>query len=265
MKMIIDQLPTVSLPVQDTDEMPIERGTQTYKVKVSDSFIKKTGGTVSGDLTVETGYFPQVTQKNTAADSSKTDGTGTGTWAIIHKDKNDNIVGQVQTTFDSSGKAILGLTARRIINNSPVANGLSLSVENDGTRTVSVSEPAAWREALALGTVITGTNAASLVVAKNTYITVSTISLPKGTWVVCAGHTWTTSFTELCIAELYNVGGTGIPGAIIRYGGVGGGGGVNLTTIVELSAALTVGLRVYQTSSESRTASNVTLKAVRIS
>lgn len=34
--MIIDQLPLLSLPVQDTDEIPIERGQLTFKVLVSD-------------------------------------------------------------------------------------------------------------------------------------------------------------------------------------------------------------------------------------
>lgn len=34
--MIIDQLPAISLPVQDTDELPIERGQYTYKATVDD-------------------------------------------------------------------------------------------------------------------------------------------------------------------------------------------------------------------------------------
>lgn len=45
--MIIDQLPSITLPVEDTDEMPIERGQLTYKINLADLL-----NSASADITV---------------------------------------------------------------------------------------------------------------------------------------------------------------------------------------------------------------------
>lgn len=45
--MIIDQLPSITLPVEDTDEMPIERGQYTYKINLADLL-----NSASADITV---------------------------------------------------------------------------------------------------------------------------------------------------------------------------------------------------------------------
>ena len=34
--MIIDELPPITLPIEDTDELPLERGQYTYKAKAKD-------------------------------------------------------------------------------------------------------------------------------------------------------------------------------------------------------------------------------------
>lgn len=115
-----------------------------------------------------------------------------------------------------------------------------------------------------IGTVVAGTNAASLEVTPNTYTPVSSLVLDAGTWILLAGNQWSSSFTELCIAELFYPGIGAVPGTTIRYGGVGSGGGVQTSAILQLSSQTTIGYRVYQTSSSSKTASSVSLIAIRI-
>lgn len=114
-----------------------------------------------------------------------------------------------------------------------------------------------------IGTVVVGTNAANLEVEPSTYTVISSVTLDEGTWILFAGNTWTSSFTELCIAELVEGGGR-IAGTTIRYGGVGSGGGVITSTVLALSVQKTIGFRVFQASSTSRTANAVDLRAVRI-
>ena len=113
-----------------------------------------------------------------------------------------------------------------------------------------------------IGTVLTGTNAESLDVPNGITTTIASLVLPAGTWVIFAGHQWTDSFDNVCVASIA-AGGNTITGTTIRYTG-NGGGGVNISCIVESNAVLTYNLRAYQSSPGTKTAINVMLRAVRI-
>ena len=63
--MIIDQLPALAT-AGDNDEIAIEVGTTTYKIKKSDflkEFMPKTGGTFSGDITVNGGLIDVIKRR----------------------------------------------------------------------------------------------------------------------------------------------------------------------------------------------------------
>lgn len=148
--MIIDQLPTVSLPVQNTDELPIERGTQTYKVSVGDSFVKKSGDVMSGRLAVANNQ-PYVVIKNTEADTARATDTENREGNLYFYDQNDKLMGFVQTIFTTAGQQRLYLAARRQVNGVNAQNLMNLAVNADGSQQVTVSSPQAWRSALGLG------------------------------------------------------------------------------------------------------------------
>lgn len=114
-----------------------------------------------------------------------------------------------------------------------------------------------------IGTVLVGTNSASLDVPNASYTTLSTLALPAGKWIVVAGHAYSSSFTTICSTQLYYVGGAAIPGTTLRFSGENGGG-VNIVTILENNATETIGLRAYQSSGTTKTANSVSLQAIRI-
>ena len=113
-----------------------------------------------------------------------------------------------------------------------------------------------------LGTITTGTEAESLVVPDSTYTTICTMQLPKGKYIISAGNRFTASFSELAIGRITDAG-TGINGTLVRGTGASGGG-YSATTILELTEAHTIGLSVYQASGSDKTASYISLKAIRI-
>jgi hypothetical protein len=113
-----------------------------------------------------------------------------------------------------------------------------------------------------IGTIVTGTNASSLVVEKSTYVNICSMTISAGTWVIVGGHRWTESFADLCICRLL-AGSSGIDGTTVRYA-VDNGGGINITGIYKATSSTSIKLSVYQTSSSSKTAEGVSLKAVRI-
>ena len=114
-----------------------------------------------------------------------------------------------------------------------------------------------------IGTVLVGTNSASLDVPNASYTTLSTLALSAGKWIVVAGHAYSSSFTTICSTQLYYIGGASIPGTTLRFSGENGGG-VNIVTILENNSTETIGLRAYQSSGSTKTANSVSLQAIRI-
>ena len=109
-----------------------------------------------------------------------------------------------------------------------------------------------------------GTNATSLVVPTATYTTLSTVDLDEGVWIITAGHEWSSSFTQITVDQLFNVdSGSGLPGTTIRFTGEGGGG-TNLAVLINVTSAMTIGLRAYQASGSNKTASSVVLLAYKL-
>ena len=108
-----------------------------------------------------------------------------------------------------------------------------------------------------------GTIATSLVVPTATYKTIATVDLDPGTWIITSGHEWASAFTQSTVGQLFEVGGSGLPGTTVRFTGTDGGG-INVATILVLSTQTTIGLRVYQSSGSNKTAKNVSLTAYKL-
>lgn len=148
--MIIDQLPTVSLPVQSTDELAIERGQLIYKVSVGDSFVKRAGDSIAGNLTIENaspGFYAKATDvTDGVAPSEDTNQVG-----FRVQDKNGANIAMFADREYANGRQGAWVSGAR----NGVYNALYLLVDSSGNRVVSVSDAAPWRTALGLGNIAT--------------------------------------------------------------------------------------------------------------
>lgn len=115
------------------------------------------------------------------------------------------------------------------------------------------------------GTILSGTNATSLSVPSETFTEISSVTVPAGQWILVGGHQWSSGFTGLCSCHFrYGTGTNSIGGTTTRYANSGYQGGVNVTGILSCSEDTSVRLTAYQTSGSAKTASYVSLKAIRI-
>ena len=162
--MLIDQLPEITT-ANDADEMPIEQGTTTRKIKILNllkGVVKKAGDTMTGNLTFDAGKSLHIKanyQSNGAYTSNQ--------WGyqIQLDDSVGANIAMVRTGHYANGIEVTEHFARRNVNGSDVYNALQLRIASDGTRSVGVTDPAPWREALGAmsqaGTDISGTDTTS--------------------------------------------------------------------------------------------------------
>lgn len=147
--MLIDQLPEITT-ANDADELPIEQGTTTRKIKFLNllkGVVKKAGDTMSGNLIVQNST---ISEKSTTADTTDDAPSTTVYWDTKHTDKNDRIAAYWETSYSTSGTSETTFRARRNVNGSNVNNGFKLSVNKNGERFVLFDNPAVWRTALGL-------------------------------------------------------------------------------------------------------------------
>ena len=136
---------------------------------------------------------------------------------------------------------------------------------NDAQKALTAAQGKVLNDKISvIGTILTGTNATSLSVANETYSDICTVTVTPGKWVIVGGHRWETNFTGVCAGSIrYGTGTDTLPGTTTRYN-VGNGGGVNMTGILSCSENTSVRLTAYQNSGSAKTASYVSLKAIKI-
>lgn len=159
--MLIDQLPEIS-DANDADEMPIEQGTTTRKIKILNllkGVVSKAGDTITGGLTILSYLAIQRSSGNAIAiddladDSTVSPSPARNGITLSFRDKNGVTLGSLRARHTTSSYKGLYLYG----NNSSApsgsqTNGLYLMVNDSGEKLVTLSDPAAWREALGLGT-----------------------------------------------------------------------------------------------------------------
>lgn len=128
---------------------------KTAVLNIVDGLIKtrvaKAGDTMTGNLYLKKSSNPNIFLVNTSIDNSAETSTAAQYETIGHRDKNDQYVAYWQTGFLTDGTVETALRARRKVNGNNYDNGVSFKVAADGTRTISFSSVAAWRNALGLG------------------------------------------------------------------------------------------------------------------
>ena len=106
----------------------------------------KTGGEITGHTTL---INRTVRLRDTYMDVTATSLEEDRYNLLIFRDKNDKTIGHLEFIQYMSGRSRIRMMARKAIDDINYDNGLSLYVNNDGTKTVSVDDKAAWRTALA--------------------------------------------------------------------------------------------------------------------
>lgn len=122
-------------------------------------YLPLSGGALTGAARQEFSGNKNWSHKDTVADLKKSNNglsSGTRYHEWLSYDKNGLIPGGVTNTIASGGNVTTILRSRNYKSDeSAVDNSLTLTVAKNGTRTVSVSEAAPWRDALGLGTAAT--------------------------------------------------------------------------------------------------------------
>ena len=114
--------------------------------------VAKTGDTMTGSLTISKTSEPVYYAKNTSY-SAKNGTTNPPSTVVMGKyssmDKDGNSCGWM-TTYKNSSGVVTTQFATRCYNssNEMIMNTLSLGIDNNGSRTVSVSNPTQWRNAI---------------------------------------------------------------------------------------------------------------------
>ena len=106
-----------------------------------------TGGTITGN----------ITRKNTVMDNTATTLSAAQYSGYYATDKNDEIIGLLQTVQGTSGNTYTQVLSRHTdSSNANVDHYLRVGVDASGNRTLAVSDAALWRKTLGLGNTSTG-------------------------------------------------------------------------------------------------------------
>lgn len=170
------------------------------------SYLPLSGGTLSGVLDIEDpGVNANLRFRRTAVDTSKSDnGVSQTNWSNFgFYDVDDRYYGYVQAGAYATGATRIEMFARNLVNGSNVNNGIQLTVAKDGTRSVTVSDDAAWRTALGLGAVATYENGSALI---NSLGTGSSTPVDADYYVCqyAGGGTSNTTYVRRPMSSLWN-------------------------------------------------------------
>ena len=109
-----------------------------------------------------------------------------------------------------------------------------------------------------IGEIISGTNASNLTVPTDAWTEISSVSLTPGAWIITGHAGLSASYNGVVQIRL---GGTN--NTMIRFSGENGGG-ATATYIYRATSNTSVSLHMYQASGSDKTASNVSVVAVRV-
>lgn len=126
--------------------------------KVINGKVSKAGDEMSGGLRIKTGGTATdngLVVQDTDYGLSDLPSTAIQKYILTFKDKALNALGYIRGYINQNGRTGIFLGGRNTVNGSAVTNLLSLLVNADGTRLVTVTEAAPWRTALGLGSMAT--------------------------------------------------------------------------------------------------------------
>lgn len=152
--------------LDDTSENPVQNKVITAAIEdlqddlsdISDAVgnkVAKTGDTMSGDL-VMTGGSRVVTRNPTIDSAASSIPAQTDQIFAMAQDKNNNMTSVLYLRQEKdNGKLSTRLGTVRPVSGSNVWNTLYMNVAADGSKSIDISDPSAWRSALELGAAAT--------------------------------------------------------------------------------------------------------------
>lgn len=136
--------------------------------------------------------------------SQANNGVSETVWRNIGwRDSADRFFTYIQSGVYANGTIVTEFATRNLVNGSNVNNVISLRVSKDGTRSVVVSDDAAWRTALGLGAVATYANGSALINSLGT----GTSAPVDADYYVCqyaGGGTSNTTYVRRPMSSLWN-------------------------------------------------------------
>ena len=207
--MLIDQLPLRNSP-EDTDELPIEAGTTTYKTtiaKLLSNVVRKAGDTMTNTLTI-LGY--NFTAKSGALEVGNPPNTDSNAVGVIMQDKNGKQVSSARPRFLTSGGIELRLTGTNYVGDSAYNNALGLGVNDDGTRYIYVSAKKPWAEGLGYLPV---TVSPTIVAELPSGFTAATVACVRSGYIVQVQFSFTVSSSP---GTSFKTVATGLPAAALN-------------------------------------------------
>lgn len=124
--------------------------------------VLKTGDTMTGNLDLSEGSTVRI---NTGVDSSSDVGTGESYNGNLFLGTGGDNIGYLRLRSRAEGPYGIAIMTRRPVNDSTIYNNLELIINNDGTRSIGLSDSAIWLNALGLGSTTKVTTASSIVTA----------------------------------------------------------------------------------------------------
>ena len=113
-------------------------------------YLPLTGGTLSGDITIEKNTTGYISLKNSLMDNTAETQSAVRYLTLYFKDKNDSNIAWVQTSQQTNGTSRISIGSRHSVNSSNVDNSLQLNVAKDGTKSITVSDASIWQTALSV-------------------------------------------------------------------------------------------------------------------
>lgn len=172
---------------------------QKIKDFIASFFVSKSGDTMTGDLTVDKSS-PRFNADNNAVTLSTATNNGvsnTTYCGLSIRDSNNSQIGLLENIAGTDGTISTRINSRNLdTSGNIVSNSFQVIARKNGTMGYSVSDPAAFRSAIGIGSYVAEALSQYVTCNDNTYTTImSGISLAKGTWVICVGVGWAYSGT----------------------------------------------------------------------
>ena len=139
---------------EDGDGGLLSTANVTYtEAALGGDFLPLSGGTMTGDLTMESGA--KLSVKGASIDISSTPSSSVNQNVVVGTDASGNIINFMRSIQDTSGATGVEFNSRRTVGNTTYFNGVTFKIGSDGTRSMSVSDASMWRSALGLGSMAT--------------------------------------------------------------------------------------------------------------
>ena len=111
-------------------------------------YVNVTGDTMSGNLTISRSSESTVALKNTSVTTGTAPSSNKSVGSLVFRDSLDNILSYISNIYTTEKRSITRILVRQIIDGSNVDNKIDLNVNADGTKSVYVTDPEAWRSAI---------------------------------------------------------------------------------------------------------------------